>query len=86
MRDQVDIGLNLDGFPLDHEFPENFRLEEEDKCDIEAEPLFEDELANQADWMAPKRNSKRTKAYTTTEDKFLCECWRDIGQDPKTGA
>ncbi|KAE8794420.1 Lectin-domain containing receptor kinase A4.3 [Hordeum vulgare] len=83
MRDQV--GLDLDGFPLDHEFPEDYGLEEEDECDIEAEPLFEDEFANQADGTAPKRKSKRTKAYTAVEDKLLCECWRDIGKDPKTG-
>uniref|UniRef100_A0A453HAJ7 Uncharacterized protein n=1 Tax=Aegilops tauschii subsp. strangulata TaxID=200361 RepID=A0A453HAJ7_AEGTS len=30
--------------------------------------------------------SKRTKAYTAAEDKLLCECWRDIGQDPKMGS
>ncbi|KAE8810098.1 putative serine/threonine-protein kinase [Hordeum vulgare] len=24
MRDQVDVGLDLDGFPLDHEFPEDY--------------------------------------------------------------
>ncbi|KAE8801345.1 Lectin-domain containing receptor kinase A4.3 [Hordeum vulgare] len=84
MRDQV--GLDLDGFPLDHEFPDDYRLEEEEECDIEAEPLFEDELANQADGNKPKRKSKRTKAYTASEDKLLCECWRDIGQDPKTCA
>ncbi|KAE8793870.1 Lectin-domain containing receptor kinase A4.3 [Hordeum vulgare] len=83
MRDEV--GLDLDGFPLNHEFPEDYGLEEEDECDIEAEPLFKDELANQADGTAPKRKSKRAKAYTATEDKLLCECWRDIGQDPKTG-
>ncbi|KAE8777862.1 Eyes absent-like protein 4 [Hordeum vulgare] len=86
MRDQLGIGLDLDGFPLDHEFPEDYELEEEDECDIEADPLFEDELANQADGMAPKRKSKRTKAYIATEDKLLCECWRDIRQDPKTDA
>ncbi|KAE8818555.1 Eyes absent-like protein 4 [Hordeum vulgare] len=84
MRYQV--GLDLDGFPLDHEFPEDYGLEEEDECGIEAEPLFEDELANQTDGTTPKRKSKRTKAYTVAEDKLLCECWRDIGQDPKTGA
>ncbi|XP_037416435.1 uncharacterized protein LOC119279206 [Triticum dicoccoides] len=32
-RDQVDI--DLDGFPLDHEFPEDYGLEEKDECDIE---------------------------------------------------
>ncbi|XP_048552752.1 uncharacterized protein LOC125532955 [Triticum urartu] len=84
MRDQV--GMDLDGFPLDHEFPEDYRQEEEDACDIEEVPLFEDELANQAVGPKPKRKSKRTKAYTRAEDKLLCECWRDIGQDPKTGA
>ena len=84
MRDQV--GIDLDGFPLDHEFPKDYGLEEEDECDIEVEPLFEDELANQAAGPKPKRKSKRTKAYTAAEDKLLCECWRDIGQDPKTGA
>ncbi|KAE8803392.1 DNA repair protein rhp54 [Hordeum vulgare] len=84
MRDQV--GLDLDGFLLDHEFPEDYGLEEEDECDIEAEPLFQDELANQAAGMKPKRKSKRTKAYTMVEDKLLCECWRDIGQDSKMSA
>ncbi|XBI94936.1 hypothetical protein VPH35_031485 [Triticum aestivum] len=84
MRDQV--GLDLDGFPHDHEFLEDYGLEEENECDIEREPLFEDELANQAVEPKPKRKSKRTKAYTAAEDKFLYECWRDIGQDHKTGA
>ena len=84
MRDQV--GLDLDGFPLDHEFLEDYGLEEEDECEIKGEPLFEDELANQAARSKPKRKSKRTKAYTEAGYKLLCECWRDIGQDPKTGA
>ncbi|KAE8801406.1 Lectin-domain containing receptor kinase A4.3 [Hordeum vulgare] len=86
MHDQVGVGLDLDGFPLDQEFPEDYGLEEEDECNIEADPLFGDELANQADGTAPKRKSKRTKGYTTAEDKLLCKCWRVIGQDPKTGA
>ncbi|XBI81885.1 hypothetical protein VPH35_090698 [Triticum aestivum] len=84
MRDQVSV--ELDGFSLDHEFPVDYGLEEEDECDINVEPLFEDELANQAAGPKPKRKSKRTKAYTTVEDKLLCECWRNIGQGPKTGA
>ncbi|XP_044955705.1 uncharacterized protein LOC123406283 [Hordeum vulgare subsp. vulgare] len=70
MRDQV--GVDLDGFPLDHEFLEDYGQEEEDECDIEGEPLFEDELANQAAWAKPKRKSKQTKTYTVTEDKVLC--------------
>ncbi|KAI4976315.1 hypothetical protein ZWY2020_049922 [Hordeum vulgare] len=86
MRDQVGVGLDLDGFPLDHEFLEDYGLEEEDECDIKAEPWFEDELANQADGTAPKHKSKRTKAYTAAENKLFCECWREIGQDPKMGA
>ncbi|XBI50124.1 hypothetical protein VPH35_113578 [Triticum aestivum] len=84
MRDQV--GVDLDGFPLDHEFQDDYGLEKEDECDIDMEPLFEDELANQAAGPKPKRKSKRTKAYTAAKDKLLCECWRDIGQHPKTGA
>ncbi|XBI83266.1 hypothetical protein VPH35_091787 [Triticum aestivum] len=84
MRDQ--IGLDLDGFPLDHKFLEDYDLEEEDELDIDGEPLFEDELANQAAGVKLKHKSRRTKAYTTAEDKLLCECWRDIGQEPKTGA
>ncbi|XBI96984.1 hypothetical protein VPH35_033197 [Triticum aestivum] len=44
MRDQV--GMDLDGFLLDHKFPDDYGQEEEDECDIELEPLFEDELAN----------------------------------------
>ncbi|KAF7016159.1 hypothetical protein CFC21_029837, partial [Triticum aestivum] len=67
-------------------FSGDYGQEEEDECDIKVEPLFEDELANQAASPKPKRKSKRTKAYTADEDKLLCKCWRDIGQDPKTGA
>ncbi|XBI02344.1 hypothetical protein VPH35_130912 [Triticum aestivum] len=78
--------MDLDDFPLDHEFPDDYVQEEEDECDIEVEPLFEDELANQAARPKPKHKSKCTKAYTAAEDKLLCECWRDVGQDPKTGA
>ncbi|XBH54249.1 hypothetical protein VPH35_076592 [Triticum aestivum] len=83
MHDQV--ALDLDGFPLDHEFLEDYGLEEEDELDIEGEPLFEDELANQATGGKPKCKSRWTKTYTVVEDNLLCECWRDIGQDPKTG-
>ncbi|KAE8816996.1 Lectin-domain containing receptor kinase A4.3 [Hordeum vulgare] len=85
MRDQV--GLDLDGFPLDHEFPEDYGQEEEDECDIKGKPLFEDKLADQdARAKQAKCKSKQTKAYTVAEDKLLCECWRDIWKDPKTGA
>ena len=82
MQDQVGMG-NI--FPLDHEFPEDYDLEEEDEMDIDGEPLLKDELSAQAD-TNKKGKSKRTKAYTPPEDKLLCECWRDIGQDPKVGA
>ncbi|XBI09256.1 hypothetical protein VPH35_136850 [Triticum aestivum] len=78
--------MDLDSFPLDHKFPDDYGQEEEDECDIEVGPLFEDELANQAAGPKPKCKCKRTKAYTAAEDKLLCECWRDIGQDPNTGA
>ncbi|KAE8772772.1 Phospholipid-transporting ATPase 1 [Hordeum vulgare] len=81
MQDQV----SLDGFSLDHEFLEDYGLEEEeDDMDIDGEPLFEDKLSKQTGAvMKPKRKSKQMKAYTPAEDKLLCECWRDIGQDPK---
>ncbi|KAE8768888.1 Lectin-domain containing receptor kinase A4.3 [Hordeum vulgare] len=80
--------IGLDGFPLDHEFPEDYGPEEvDDDMDIDGEPLFEDELANQTDVGAkPKHKSKRTKAYMPVDDKLLCEYWRDIAQDPKIGA
>ncbi|KAF7050059.1 hypothetical protein CFC21_058473 [Triticum aestivum] len=77
--------MDLDGFPLDHEFPDDYGKEEEEECDTEVEPLFEDELANQAVGPKLEHKSKRTKAYTAAVDKLLCECWRDIGQEPKTG-
>ncbi|KAE8772443.1 Eyes absent-like protein 4 [Hordeum vulgare] len=55
--------------------------------DIDGEPLFEEKLANQtAPKVKPKHKSKRTKAYTSVENKLLCECWRGIGQDLKVGA
>ncbi|KAE8819112.1 Lectin-domain containing receptor kinase A4.3 [Hordeum vulgare] len=84
MQDQV----GLDGLPLDHEFPKDYGLEEEDDdMDIDGEPLFEEELANQTVVGAkPKRKSKWTKAYMLVEEKLLYECWRDIGQDPKVDA
>uniref|UniRef100_A0A8I6XUU2 Uncharacterized protein n=1 Tax=Hordeum vulgare subsp. vulgare TaxID=112509 RepID=A0A8I6XUU2_HORVV len=84
MQDQV----VLEGFPLEHEFLVYYVLEEEeDDMDIDGEPLFEEELANQTVVGAkPKGKSKRTNTYTPAEDKFLCECWRDIGQDPKVSA
>ncbi|XBI93700.1 hypothetical protein VPH35_030479 [Triticum aestivum] len=80
MHDQV--GLDLDGFPLDHEIPEDYGLQEEDELDIKGEPLFEDKLANQATG-GKKRKSMQTKAYTAAQHKLLCECWRYIGKDPK---
>ncbi|KAE8810701.1 Eyes absent-like protein 4 [Hordeum vulgare] len=81
MQDKVGTGSI---FPLDHEFPTHYDLEEEDEVDIDGEPLFEDELAKQAR-ANKKHKSKRTKAYMQPEDKLLYECWRDIGQDPKIG-
>ena len=54
--------------------------------DIDGEPFFKDEIANQAAGVKPKRKSRRTKAYMLAKNKLLCECWRNIGQDPKVGA
>ncbi|XBI03009.1 hypothetical protein VPH35_131483 [Triticum aestivum] len=61
MRDQV--AMDLDGFPLDHEFTDDYGQEEEDECDIEVESLFEDELAYQAVGPKPKRKGKCTKEF-----------------------
>ncbi|KAE8775492.1 Lectin-domain containing receptor kinase A4.3 [Hordeum vulgare] len=72
-------------FPTDHEFPEDYSLEEEDEVDIDGAPLFEEDLSNQAQ-ATKKRQSKHINAYTKDEDRLLCECWRDTIQDPRIGA
>ncbi|KAI4990911.1 hypothetical protein ZWY2020_039282 [Hordeum vulgare] len=82
MRNQV--GLDLDGFPLDHEFPEDYGLEEEDECDIEVEPLFEDELANQADRTAPKRKSDTGPRHTWwARASFFASVGETLGKTPR---
>ncbi|KAE8770580.1 DNA repair protein rhp54 [Hordeum vulgare] len=82
MKDQLGLG-NFS--PLDHKFSEDYGLDEEDdEVDIDGDSLF-DELPAQAN-AKNKRMSKRTKAYRQNEDKLLCECWRDIGQDPRIGS
>ncbi|KAE8768270.1 DNA repair protein rhp54 [Hordeum vulgare] len=60
-------------FPVNHEFPKDYDLEQDDEVDIDGAPLLEEELANQAQ-ATKKRQSKQTKAYTKDEDKLLCEC------------
>ncbi|KAE8778868.1 Lectin-domain containing receptor kinase A4.3 [Hordeum vulgare] len=83
MEDQ--LGLS-NSFSLDHKFPEDYGLDEEDdEVDIYKEPLF-DELPAQANAKNNKWKRKQTKAYTQNKDKLLCECWRDIGQDPNIGS
>ncbi|XBH79145.1 hypothetical protein VPH35_105183 [Triticum aestivum] len=77
MRDQV--GIDLDGFPLDHEFPDDYRLEEEDECDIEVEPLFEDELANQAPFQA----LEAFKVQHNGKCFNLSHCYRVIKNEEK---
>ncbi|KAE8802123.1 DNA repair protein rhp54 [Hordeum vulgare] len=72
MQDQV--VLYLDGFPLDHVFLDDYILEGEDELYIDGEPLFEDELANQAAGVKSKRKRKWKKAYTVAKDRLLCEC------------
>ncbi|KAE8812037.1 Helicase SKI2W [Hordeum vulgare] len=95
---QVQDGMGT--FPTDHEFPKDYGLGEEDEVEIDGAPLFEEELSNKAQATnkrqsrrskaytkdEDKRQSKRSKAYTKDEDNLLCECWRDIGQDPKIGS
>ena len=55
-------------FPQDHEFPEDYNLEEEDEVDREGEPLFADELTQQASAQKKRRQSIRIKAYTKDGD------------------
>ncbi|KAE8795517.1 DNA repair protein rhp54 [Hordeum vulgare] len=63
MQDQV--ALNLDDFPLDNVFPDDYGFKEEDELDINGGGgLFEDYLANQAVGVKPKHKSRRTEAYT----------------------
>ncbi|KAE8794428.1 Phospholipid-transporting ATPase 1 [Hordeum vulgare] len=82
MHDQV--GLDVDGFPLHHEFPEDYGLAEEDELDTGGEPLFEEELANQAAESKPKRKSKRTKAYKVAEVKLLCDVGGTLSKTPRS--
>ncbi|KAE8802723.1 DNA repair protein rhp54 [Hordeum vulgare] len=83
MEDQLGLG---NSFPLDHEFLEDYGLDEEDdEVDIDGDPLFV-ELPAQANAKNNKRKSKRTKTYTQNVDRLLCECWREIDKDPKIGS
>ncbi|KAE8787779.1 Auxin response factor 3 [Hordeum vulgare] len=84
MEDQLSVHIS---FPLGHDFLEDYGLDEEDdEVYIDGESLFfEQELTSQAN-AKKKRKSKQTKSYTKDEDKLLCECWRDIDQNPKIGS
>ncbi|KAE8783393.1 Phospholipid-transporting ATPase 1 [Hordeum vulgare] len=83
MEDHLGLGSS---FPLVRKFREDYGLDEEDdEVDIDGEPLFDEELLAQAN-AKKKRKTKWTKAYREDEDKLLCECWRDIVQDPKIGS
>ncbi|XBI01513.1 hypothetical protein VPH35_130275 [Triticum aestivum] len=65
------VGLDLDGFPLDHEFSEDYGQEGEDECDIEVEPLFGEELANQAVGARPMHTRQpRTSFFFHERKKF----------------
>ncbi|XBJ19559.1 hypothetical protein VPH35_010521 [Triticum aestivum] len=75
MQDHVD--RDLDGFPLDHEFPEDYDLEEEDELDINGEPLFKDELANQAASFGGIQGQYGGKSFN------LSHCWRVIKDEEK---
>ncbi|SPT17049.1 unnamed protein product [Triticum aestivum] len=81
MRDQA--GIDLDGFPLEHEFPEDYGLEEEDKCDIEVEPLFEDELANQAAGPKPKRKSSARRRTQLPRTSFFASVGETLNKTQK---
>ncbi|KAE8789069.1 DNA repair protein rhp54 [Hordeum vulgare] len=82
MQDEVD--LDLDGCALDHVFSDDYDLEEEDEVDINGDLCSRTSSPTKP--LGCSQKSRRTKAYTTAEDKLLCECWRNIWQDPKVDA
>ncbi|KAE8772883.1 Phospholipid-transporting ATPase 1 [Hordeum vulgare] len=75
------VGLDLDGFSLYREFSEDYELGEEDELDIDGVALFEDELANQAIGVKPKRKSRRTKVWSRTSS-FVSVGWT-LGKTPR---
>ncbi|XBH54144.1 hypothetical protein VPH35_076507 [Triticum aestivum] len=81
MRDQV--GIDLDCFPLDHEFPDDYMLEEEDECDIEVEPLFEDELANQAAGPKPKARASAQRRTRRPRTSFFASVGETLDKTPR---
>ncbi|KAE8779927.1 Phospholipid-transporting ATPase 1 [Hordeum vulgare] len=79
MQDQ--FGLDLDGFPLNHVFPDDYGLEEEDEVDTDGEPLFEDKLSNQAveafQALGSFKVQRKGKSFN------LSHCWRIIKDEQK---
>ncbi|KAE8818843.1 Phospholipid-transporting ATPase 1 [Hordeum vulgare] len=75
--------LDLDGFPLDHVFPEDYGLEEEDECDIEAEPLFEDELANQAEGRHRSARASGPRHTRRLRTSFFASVGETLGKTPR---
>lgn len=59
-----------DTFTPCQEFPDDYDQEE---VDIKGEPLFADELTQQASAQKKRRQSIRTKAYTKDEDMLICK-------------
>ncbi|KAE8816077.1 putative MO25-like protein [Hordeum vulgare] len=58
--------------------------DEEDGVDIEEERLFIDQLTQRANAQR-RRKIIRTRSCTKDEDMLICERWKWIVQDPKTG-
>ncbi|KAI5014073.1 hypothetical protein ZWY2020_055463 [Hordeum vulgare] len=82
MRDQV--GMDLDSFPLDHGFSKDYEQEEEDECDIEGEPLFEDELANQATWAKqPKPRASGPRHTRRPRTSFFTSVGETLAKTPR---
>ncbi|XBI17505.1 hypothetical protein VPH35_059542 [Triticum aestivum] len=82
MQDQV--ALDLDGFPLDHEFPEDYGLEEENQLDINREPLFEDELANQAVGAKPSARASGRKHTRRPRTSSFVSVGGTLGEAPRS--
>ncbi|KAE8782798.1 Lectin-domain containing receptor kinase A4.3 [Hordeum vulgare] len=75
-----------DPFTQGQEFSDDYDQEEENDVHIDGETLFADELTQQSNVQKKRRQSIQMGSYIKDEDKFIGECWKDIGQDLKIGA
>ncbi|KAE8821755.1 Phospholipid-transporting ATPase 1 [Hordeum vulgare] len=78
---QDQVGLDLDGFPLDHVFPDDYCHEEGHEVDIDEEPVFKDELATQA--VGAFQALEAFMVQHEGNSFNLSHCWRIIKDEEK---